>query len=709
MVQLGPDTEKELWETASGYEYSDPTILGFSLTHLTGTGIPDLGDFLFVPQVGEPKLVSGVKTDPASGYQSRYSHEEETASAGYYKVKLQKSGVTVELTAGERAGLMRMTFPAGDEASILTDLSHVLTGKKWKVVWSHVRVENASTITGFHLVNGWAKERYLYFAARYSRPFDKAEIMSDGKPVVYNTYRFRSEMEAVGPNLQFLAHYKTGNNEAIAIKVAVSAVSAENALKNLDAEIPDWDFEKVRANTRARWDKELARIEVEGSEEEKETFYTSLYHAFLAPNLYQDVTGEYRGFDQNIREAKGFTNYTVFSLWDTYRATHPLFALIQAPRDADMINSMLAHFDQSVEHMLPIWSLQANETWCMVGYHAVPVIVDAYLKGVKGFDRDRAYNAIRTTALNPHYDNVATYAKLGWVPFDKENESVSKTLEYAYDDYCIAQMAKALGKKDDYATFSARAGNYKNLFDPSEGLMRGKDSQGHWHSPFNAHFYDETAGVNDFTEGTSWQYSWSVPQDVPGLMKLMGGREKFAAKLDALFTFKDADKSKGVSDIQGRIGEYWHGNEPSHHVIYLYSYAGQPWKAAERLHEVVTTQYGNKPNSLSGNDDCGQMSAWYIFTCLGFYPVCPGSNYYAIGAPQLKKAVVTLSNGKKFTMTASNLTPDNIYIQSVQVNGKNLDNPFLSYNEVKNGGSLIFNMGPKPGPWGTNPPRSGVR
>lgn len=660
MVQLGPDTEKELWETASGYEYSDPTILGFSLTHLTGTGIPDLGDFLFVPQVGEPKLVSGTKADPDSGYQSRYSHDDETTSAGYYKVKLEKSGVTVELTAGERAGMMRMAFPASDNASILTDLGHVLTGKKWKVVWSHVRVEDASTITGFHLVNGWAKERYLYFAARYSRPFDQAEIMSDGKPVVYNTYRFRSEKEAAGPNLQFVAHYKTRSNDAIAIKVAVSAISAENALKNLDAEIPDWDFEKVRSQTRDKWDKELARIEVEGSQEEKETFYTSLYHTFLAPNLYQDVTGEYRGFDQNTHQAKGFTNYTVFSLWDTYRATHPLFALIQAPRDGDMINSMLAHFDQSVEHMLPIWSFHANETWCMVGYHAVPVIADAYLKGVQGFDRDRAYDAIRTTALNPKYDNVATYAKLGWVPFDKENESVSKTLEYAYDDYCIAQMAKALGKKDDYATFSKRARSYKNLFDPSEGLMRGKDSQGHWHSPFDAHFYDETAGVNDFTEGTSWQYSWYVPQDVPGLMELMGGPEKFATKLDALFSFKDADESKGVSDIQGRIGEYWHGNEPSHHVIYLYSYAGRPWKTAERLHEVVTTQYGNKPNSLSGNDDCGQMSAWYIFTCLGFYPVCPGSDYYAIGAPQLKKAVVNLSNGKKFTMTANNLSKDNI-------------------------------------------------
>jgi predicted alpha-1,2-mannosidase len=704
MVQLSPDTEKELWETASGYEYSDPTIFGFSLTHLTGTGIPDLGDFLFVPQIGEAKLTSGTKGDAASGYLSTYSHDDESALAGYYKVKLQKPGVTVELAAGERAGMMRMTFPATDEASILTDLSHVLTGKKWKVVWSHVRVEDSSTITGYHLVSGWAKERHLYFAARYSRPFDKAEIFSDGKPVVYDTYRFRSEKEGYGANLQFLAHYKTQEQEAITVKVAVSAISVANALKNLDAELSDVSFEALRERTRAKWDDELARIEIDGSQEEKETFYTSVYHAFLAPNLYQDVTGEYRGFDQNIHEAKGFRNYTVFSLWDTYRATHPLFTLIQAPRDAEMINSMLAHYDESVEHMLPIWSLQANETWCMIGYHAVSVIADAFGKGVKGFDLERAYDAIKTTAMNPKYDNVAASAELGWVPFDKENESVSKTLEYAYDDYCIAQMAKALGKKEDAAYFTERASHYKNLFDPSVGLMRGKDSLGRWHEPFNPHHYDETAGVNDFTEGTSWQYSWYVPHDVPGLISLMGGKEEFAKKLDQLFTFKEADEqTKGVSDIQGRIGEYWHGNEPSHHVIYLYCYAGQPWKAAERLREVVTTQYGNKPNSLSGNDDCGQMSAWYIFTCLGFYPVCPGSDYYVIGAPQLKKAVLNLSNGKKFSMTANNLSPENKYVQSVQVNGKALDNPFLPFAEVKNGGTIVFTMGPKPSAWGTSP------
>jgi predicted alpha-1,2-mannosidase len=703
MIQLSPDTDDELWETASGYDYSDPSIMGFSLTHLSGTGIPDLGDFLFMPQIGNPKLVPGTKADPDSGYRSRYSHDEEESSAGYYKVKLQKSGVTVELTAGERAGMMRMTFPGNAEASILTDLHHVLTGKKWNVIWSHVRVEDNSTVTGFHLVNGWAKERSLYFAARYSRPFDKAEIISDGQPVIYNTYRFRSDKEASGANLQFLAKYKTRENESITVKVAVSPVSAENALKNLDAEVPGWNFEELRDKTRTRWEHELSRIEIEGSQEEKENFYTSLYHAFLAPNLYQDITGEYRGLDQNIHRAQGFTNYTVFSLWDTYRATHPLFALIQAQRDADMINSMLAHYDQSVEHMLPIWSLQANETWCMIGYHAVPVIVDAYLKGVKGFDPARAYEAIKTTAMNPNYDNVATYAKLGWVPFEKENESVSKTLEYAYDDFCIAQMAKALGKKEDANYFAKRAGNYKNLFDPSVGLMRGKDSQGEWHIPFNPHFYDESTGVNDFTEGTSWQYSWYVPHDVPGLIALMKGKEQFAQKLDMLFTFREADQSTGVSDIQGRIGEYWHGNEPSHHVIYLYSYAGQPWKAAERLHEVVKSQYGNKPNSLSGNDDCGQMSAWYLFTCLGFYPVCPGSDYYVIGAPQIRKATVHLSNGKTFAMNANNLSDENIYVQSVELNGKTIDDPFLSYSALSGGGTLSFEMGPQPSKWGTNP------
>ncbi|MGA2751139.1 MAG: GH92 family glycosyl hydrolase [Verrucomicrobiota bacterium] len=700
MIQISPDTDKTNWDTAPGYQYTDPTILGFSLTHLSGTGIPDLGDFLFMPQVGKTECVSGMKDHPEEGYQSRFSHDDEAASAGYYKVKLQKWGVTTELTAGERAGILRFTFPESDKASLMIDLAHVLSGGRWKVAQSHVRIENDRTVTGFHLVNGWAKERYLYFAARFSRPFDDTEIISAGKPVIYNTYRFRSHKEAAGTNLQFFAKYKTRANEVIEVKAAVSAVSAANALENLDSEIADWDFEKVVEATRAKWDRELSRIEIEGTQEEKETFYTALYHAFLAPSLYEDVNGEYRGLDQNIHRAKGFSEYTVFSLWDTFRATHPLFALIQPQRDSDMINTMLAHYDQSVDHLLPVWELQGNETWCMIGYHAVPVIVDGYLKGVKGFDAERAFEAIKTTAMNPDYDSLNSYRELGWIPFEREDESVSKTLEYAFDDYCVAQMAKALGRTKDYDYFMKRAGNYKNVYDPSTGWMRPRDAKGNWKTPFNPHLYNEGTDA-DFTEGTSTQYSWYAPQDVPGLIELMGGREKFAAKLDSLFTYQEANQKAGAEDIQGRIGEYWHGNEPSHHIIYLYSWACQPWKAAQRLHEVVKTQYGNKPNSLSGNDDCGQMSAWYLFTCMGFYPVCPASGYYVIGAPQIRKAAMHLSKGKVFTMTAENLSEQNIYVQSVRLNGKDWNSPFLPYKELRNGGRIVFTMGPQPNKeWG---------
>ncbi len=624
-------------------------------------------------------------------------------------MKLQKSGVTTELTTGERAGILRFTFPASNEASILTDLSHVINGGRWRVAESRVRIEDNSTITGFHLVNGWAKERYLYFAARFSRPFDEAQIISNGKPLFYNSYtnyRFRSRNEAAATNLQFLAKYKTHANEVIQVKVAVSAVSAANALQNLDAEIPGWNFDTLREATRVKWDKELSRIQIEGSEEQKTTFYTSLYHAFLTPNLYQDVNGEYRGFDQNIHRAENFTEYTVFSLWDTFRAEHPLLALIQEPRDSDMIISMLAHYDQSADHLLPMWELQGNETWCMIGYHAAPVIADGFLKGVKGFDAERAYAAIKATAMNPDYDSLASYRKLGWVPCDEEDESLSKTLEYAYDDYSIAQMAKALGKSADYDYFMKRAASYKNIYDPSLGWMRPKISERGWRTPFNP---DECGGgtnLDDVTEATSSQYSWFVPQDVPGLIALMGGKEKFVEKLDSLFNAKLSQTfidNMSTNDLRGCIGEYWHGNEPSHHVIYLYAYAGQPWKTAQLLHQVVTTQYGSGPGSLCGNDDCVQMSAWYLFTCMGFYPVCPASDYYVIGAPQISKAVMQLSNGKKFTMTAENISDKNIYVQSVRLNGKNLDSPFLPYKELKNGGQIKFVMGPQPSQWGTKP------
>jgi predicted alpha-1,2-mannosidase len=605
----------------------------------------------------------------------------------------------VELTAATRAGMMRFTFPQSDQSAILTDLNYFLCppwNKKRNVLESEVRVEDDHTITGFHVTHGWAKQRYLYFAARYSRPFDHYQIVSSGTA-------FSNTNEMAGTNLQFLAQYQTKTNEVILVKVAVSAVSAANALKNLDAEIPDWNFDGVLSKTRDEWNRELGKIQIEGSQVEKETFYTALYHSLLAPNVYEDVTGEYRGVDQKTHQATGFTNYTVFSIWDIYRAESPLFTLIESERDSDMINSMLAHYDQSPEHMLPVWPLQANETWDMIGYHAVSIIVDGYFKNVKGFDAERAYEACKATALNQHNSGLTDFTKLGWIPYEKYGESVSKTLDYAYDDFCVAQMAKALGKLADFEYFMKLAGNYKNVYDPSTGVMRPKDSKGNWRTPFDPHqrvaaYLNGTKGQPvpaAYTETTASEASWYVPQDVPGLMALMGGRDQFVQKLDSFFSFQRPEKHT-------ILGGYDAGNEPGQQSIYLYCYAGEPWKAAEDL-RLAESLYGNKPNSLPGNDDCGQMSAWYVLTAMGFYPVCPASDYYVIGSPAVQKAAMHLSNGKTFTVTAENLSDKNIYVQSVRLNGKDLNNPFLMYDELKSGGTLDFVMGSQPSKWGTNP------
>ena len=696
MVQPGPDTDDSLWATASGYEYSDSSIIGFSITHFSGTGIPDLGDFLFMPSVQMPKLVEGKKGEPDSGYRQRYSHKDESSEPGYYQVRLQDSKVNVEITAAERAALLRFTFPKADTGYVLTDLKHVL---RWNVKWSNIRVENDSTITGSHIVNGWARNRHLFFAAQYSRHFDQFTIYKSGQAVGYTGYRFRSRKEAEGTDLKFVAAFSHPSQSPIYVKVAVSAVSAKNALENLNRAIPDWDFDKVKSKTRDHWERELEKIEIQGSEEKKENFYTAMYHTCINPSLYEDVNGQYRGLDQNVHEASGFTKYTIFSLWDTYRAEHPLFTLIHRKRDADMINSMLAHYDQSVEHMLPVWSLQGNETWCMIGYHAVPVIADAVMKGVDGFDVERAYQACKTTAMNPNYDHVMTYAKLGWVPADKENESVSKTLEYAFDDYCIAQMAKKLGKDSDYQYFAQRADNYKNIYDPKVGLMRGKNADGSWHEPFHPHTYVEGGTI---TEGTNWQYSWYVPQDVPGLIKLMGGDESFTTKLDTLFNSNNDITDIGNSpDITGMFGQYAQGNEPSHHIAFLYDYANEPWKTQYWSRYISKHAYHNKPDGLIGNDDCGQMSAWYIFNSLGFYPVAPASNTYMIGSPSVEKATIHLSNGQVFTVIANNLNDDNIYIQSAKLNGKNWDKPYIKDESIEAGGTIEFTMGPNPNKkWG---------
>ena len=696
LVQLSPDTDIKDWGAAAGYEYTDSTLYGFSMNHFNGTGIPDLGDFLFVPSVGTPKFQPGTKENPDAGYITRFSHDQEKASPGYYSVFLPEQHVKVELTATERAGILKFTFPKSDSANVMMDLAHVL---QWNVVWSNVRIENDQLVTGHHQVKGWAKERHVYFAARYSKPFDECGIISDGKPVYYNTYRFRSKYETAGTNLQYFARYKTDDQEVILVKVGISAVSTNNALENLDTEIPDWNFDQVVENTRNKWNKELAKIKIEGNQQEKETFYTSQYHAYLTPNVYQDVDGSYRGFDQNIYKAEGFTNYTIFSLWDTYRATHPLFNLVQADRNADMIKSMLAHYDKSVDHLLPEWSFYNNENWCMIGYHSVSVIADAQLKRIGGFDTERAYEAMKTTANNPDYDNLPNYIKLGYVPCDLERESVSKTLEYAYDDYCIALAAKALGKEADYNTFLKRSMAYKNVFDPTINFMRGKDSKGEWRTPFKANDYE---GSGDFTEATSWQYTWYVPHDVQGLINLMGGNEPFLSKLDSLFVAPTDQDEQGIEDIHGIIGQYWHGNEPSHHIAYLYNYAGEPWKTQALIHKIMKTQYGNQPNSLCGNDDCGQMSAWYIFNVFGFYPVCPVNDQFVIGSPCAASASMNLSNGNVLKMTADNYSDDNVYIQSMTLNGKAWNKTYIPFDEIKNGGEIVYEMGPQPNKsWGT--------
>ena len=693
MVVLSPDTEKQAWSAASGYEYIDGSLYGFSFLHLSGTGIPDMGDILLQPIVGEARLNPGTKDLKEKGYLSRFSHDRETATPGYYSVMLDDYGVRAELTATNRAGMLRCTFPASKEAHVLLDLSHVL---QHKVIWSRVQVRDSQTLIGMHQVKGWAKERHVYFAARFSKPFKAVRLFSDKKPVKYDSftsYRFVSEHHAFGPDVQAVADFETGVGEQILIKVGISALSEAAALRNLDTEMPDWAFEAHVQQARAAWNRELSRFQIEGTDTQKATFYTGAYHAFMAPNEYSDVDGQYRGQDQQAHAAKDFRNHTTFSLWDTYRAVHPLFNLVQPERNRDMVRSLLEAYQQSPDKLLPIWNFWSNETWCMVGYHAVPVIVDAYFKGMQGIDWNLALEACVASATHPTYDGLTDYERLGYVPFDLENESVSKTLEYAYDDACIGRLARALGKVDLAQRFEKRAQSYRNLFDPTLGLMRPKDSKGQWMEPFETRAF---AHLGPITEGTTWQYTWSVAQDIPGLMGLFGSREAFTRQLDKVFSSTEKTLADGTDDILGRIGDYWHGNEPSHHVAYLYALAGQPWKTQALVRRLIESQYGDKPDSLCGNDDCGQMSAWYLFSAMGFYPVCPGEARYVIGSPALPRITLELGHGKRFTVRAENFSPANVYVQGVSLNGKPWTRIFLPHAAVAAGGELVFTLGPRP-------------
>jgi predicted alpha-1,2-mannosidase len=715
MVQLSPDTDTipydvdgkytgTVYRYCAGYQYNDPTIVGFSHTHFSGTGHSDLGDFLIMPTVGDLKLNPGTADQPESGYRSRFSHETEKAVPGYYNVKLEDYDIDAELTAAEHVGFHQYTFPESDDAHIILDLTHGIYNYDGKVLWSQVWVQNDTLVTGYRITSGWARTNYLYFAMVFSKPIENYGCKNEHSQVYKGFWRkFDQENnfpEMGGRKLKTHFDFKTKEDEKIKVKFAISAVSTEGALKNLKAEVPHFDFEKVKQEARDKWQNELEKITIDASAEKKVTFYTSLYHTFINPVEYMDVDGQYRGIDHQIHKADGFVNYSIFSLWDTYRALHPLLTLIQPKRTSDMIHSMLAHYDQSVLGMLPVWSHFGNENWCMIGYHAVPVIADAWINGIRGFDPQHALDACISSATNKYYGNISDYMKLGYVPYDVNATGSSMTLEYAYDDWTIAQLAKAIGKEDIAKIYEERSQNWKKLFNDKTGFIGAKDSDGNWKTPFDPlQTHDE-----GFIEGNSWNYSLYVPQDITGLIKKMGGNDRFSNHLDSLFSMYLPDKYFAeTEDItrDGLIGCYVHGNEPSHHVAYMYNWAGKPWKTQERIHQIVNTMYLNKPDGLCGNDDCGQMSAWYIFSSLGFYPVCPGSGQYAIGSPSVKESIIELADGKKLIIKANNLSDKNIYIRSVKLNGKLLNKFTLEQSQLNGGGELVFEMGSRPNKkWG---------
>lgn len=682
-IQISPDSDNKDYDCAAGYKYSKPHIMGFSLTHLSGTGIPDLGDFLFYP---------GIEGKEA---ESNFSHDREWAHPGYYAVDLTDSGVKAEMTAAKLSGILRFTYPESDNAYVSIDLDHTLYQT---CAWSDVRLLDDCTIIGSKTVKGWSPERFVYFAARFDRPVKDFTIWQDGVEVCYNTKRFRSSYEAFGQKIKVVVGLKTKADEQISIKVAVSGTSTDGALLNLK-EIQDRDFDAVKAEAEAQWEKELGKYELTTDDQAlRKTFYTCVYHTAIHPFLFQDADGTYRGLDKNLARSEGFNNMTVFSLWDTYRAFHPLLNLVNRPLQADIANSMLAHFDKSVEHMLPIWSFYGGETWCMIGYHACSVLSDMIMKEVRGFDYERAFQAMKTTATNPNYDCIPEYTALGYVPFDLEKESVSKTLEYAYDDWCIAQVAKLLGHDEDYDFFIKRSGNWKNLLDPQTGYIRGRDSKGEWRTPFAPIAYQGPGSVNgwgDITEGFTMQYTWSVPHDFQGYMDA-AGKDLLTKRMDEMFTIEMDENIPGAHDIWGRIGGYWHGNEPCHHVLYLYNQLGKPWECQKWVRYVAEHFYGPDPDSLSGNDDCGQMSAWYIFNCLGFYPVCPGSDEYAIASPCVPALKVRLSEGGVLEMSTKDWSKEAVYVKAVYLNGKRLEKPILRYEDIRNGGKLYFEMSRKP-------------
>ncbi|MGC9353072.1 MAG: GH92 family glycosyl hydrolase [Mariniphaga sp.] len=688
MVQISPDTRWENWDGSSGYHYSDSTIMGFSQTHLSGTGAPEYCDVLFMPTVGEVQIVPGEEEDASTGFRSRFGHDNEFASPGYYSVLLDDYNVKAELTATRRSGFHRYTFPASEKANIIIDLKN-----RDHVLGSDIEFIGDNAVRGLRRSRRWAKDQYVYFYAEFSKPFVKHGIAINEKLI-------DGLRKAEGENIRAYVQFQTGEGEAIQVKVGISAVDVDGARKNIEAENQDWNFDKVVLDAKEEWNDFLSKIEVKGgTEKQRRIFYTGLYHTAIAPNIFMDVDGRFRGVDHQVHQANGFTNYTVFSLWDTFRALKPLFTIIEPERYADFIRTFLEMY--RIGGRLPQWGLAGNYTGVMIGYHTHSVILDGYAKGIRGFDEKLALEAMKERMEGLHYFN-----NIGYIPADKESGSVSKTLEYAYNNWSVAQMARLLDGKQDFRDYIYRAQFYKKLFDSSSGFMRPKNLNGSWVSPF-----DPASGSGHFVEGNAYQYSLFAPHDVNGLIDLTGGDDKFIAWMDTLFV-KTSEYDHLAIDATGLIGQYAHGNEPSHHMVYLYNYAGQPWKTQQVVRKILDTLYDDQPDGLSGNEDCGQMSAWYILSAMGFYPVCPGIPHYVIGTPLFDEVTIHLLNGKKFTVRAQNVSDKNIYIQSATLNGQALLKSWFTHDDILAGSELVFEMGPEPNKtWGAAKefrPASGV-
>ncbi|MGN6181795.1 MAG: GH92 family glycosyl hydrolase [Mucilaginibacter sp.] len=700
MVQLSPDTRYDGWDACSGYYYADTTVYGFSHTHLSGTGIPDYCDVLFMPTVGKPQFLN-------TQYKSGFKKKNESATPGYYKTFLDKYKIGVELTATTRVGMHRYTYPSTKEANIIIDLQ-----PRDSVRDSWIEVVNDHEIRGMRRSSGWADDQYVFFYAKFSKPFKSYGI-------AVNDQLQPGKTKAEGNNIKMYVRFD--NPGEVIAKVGISDVSADGALKNLDAEVPDFDFKKVQHEAKAAWNTELSKIDIEGgapaasamnppgmpapqpapghkkvkepvvdrAHQKQVMFYTALYHCMIAPNIYNDVDGRYRGMDQKIHKAEGFNYYTVFSLWDTYRAEDPLFNLIDRKRTLDFVKSFLAMYDQG--GVLPVWPLASNETYCMVGTHSIPVIADAYMKGITGFDTEAALKAMKAS-VNRKQFGYDVYANNGAVLADDENESVSKTLEYAIDDWCIAQMAKGMGKQNDYAEYIQRAQYWKNVFNDQHNFMEARTNGG-WYEPFDPY------EINDnYTEGNAWQYAFLVPQDVEGLKARMGGEDKFEKKLSELFTTSSKLTGKSIPDVAGMIGQYAHGDEPSHHMAYLFNFTNSPEKTQYYVNKVLNEQYRDDPDGLSGNEDCGQMSAWYVMSALGIYNTMPGQQQFQIGMPQFEKATIHLENGKKFTISNSGMgiSLQNIYLQGMNLNKQAYNKIYIDYNTIMKGGDLELFTGRLP-------------